>query len=129
MFISLLFVTFLLDLLSAVHCGRLMPSCNYVSVIVLFCLLLFLFSCFLAPWLLPSRCYCFSCLGCRAILRFSLPFLIRHFYCHAIFIAAVHFIAVQPAVSQLFIQGWTLIVRFCSGPAIAIFILLLKTSL
>ena len=50
-----------------------------------------------------------------------------HFYCHAIFITAIYFIAVQPAISQLFIQGWTLSCRFCSGPVVAIFILLLKT--
>ena len=79
------------------------------------CLLLFLFCCFLALWLLPYRRYCFSCLVCCAVLRFSLPFLIlAPFIYHAIFIAAVHFIAVQPAISRLFIQGWTLSCRFFS---------------
>ena len=80
-----------------------------VCTLILFCLLLFLFCCFLAPWLLLSRRYCFSCLGCRAVLRFSLPFLIL---ADAIFNAAVHFIAVQPAISRLIIQGWTLSYRF-----------------
>ena len=54
----------------------------------------------------------------------------RHFYCHAIFIAAVHFIAAQPALSRLFMQGWTFLLlscRFCAGPVVAMFILLLKT--
>ena len=58
-----------------------------------------------------------------------------HYYCHAIFIAAVHFDHCRPFYrcsarhqsSRLFIQGWTLSCRFCSGPVIAIFILLLKT--
>ena len=80
-------------------------------------------------WLLASCRYCFRCLGCRAVLRFSLQFFYSscHFYCHAIFIAAVHLITVQPAISRLFIQGWTLSFHFCSGPVVAIFILLLKT--
>ena len=37
---------------------------------------LYLFCCFLTPWLLLSRYYCFRCLGCRAVLRFSPLFLI-----------------------------------------------------
>ena len=63
-----------------------------------------LFCCFLTPWLLPSRHYCFSCLGCRTVLHFSPPFLIlaaiflpchfhrcRPFYrCSASNIAAFH---------------------------------------
>ena len=52
--------------------------------------------------------------------------LLSAIFCHAIFIAAIHFIAVQPATSRLFIQGWTLSCRFCSGTVVAIFILLLK---
>ena len=46
-------------------------------------------------------------------------------FCRAIFNTAIHFIAVQPAISRLFIQSWTLSCRFCSGPVVAIFILLL----
>ena len=88
---------------------------------------LYLFCCFLTPWLLPSHRYCFRCLVCRAVLRFSPPFFIlAAIFCHAIFNAAIHFIAVQPAISRLFIQGWTLSCCFCSGPIVAIFILLLK---
>ena len=52
-------------------------------------------------------------------------FILAAIFCLAIFIAAVHFIAVQLAISRLFIQGWTLSCRFCSGPVVAIFILLL----
>ena len=56
---------------------------------------------------------------------------IHHFYCHAILIAAVHFVAVQPDSNYrrfLFKAGHFLLLgcRFCSGPVIAIFILLLK---
>ena len=77
MFINLPFLTlltFLLGLLSA------------VLIAVAFCHLatkpLFYFACFYFILLfsravaLPSRRYCFICLGCRAILRFSPPFLI-----------------------------------------------------
>ena len=62
------------------HCGQLSPSCN--EAIILICLLLFLFLCFLAPWLLPSRHYCFSSLHHCAILRFSSLFFYscRHFF-------------------------------------------------
>ena len=69
----------------------------------------------------------FSLLGlpCRSSLLSAIFILAAIFY-HAIFIVAIHFIAVQPAISQLFIQGWTLSCRFCSGPVVAIFILLLK---
>ena len=89
MFISLLFLTsltFLLGLLSAVliavafrHLAT--KPCSILLAFILFC-------CFLVPWLLPSRRYCFSCLGCHAVLRFSPPFLILaaiflpcHFQC------------------------------------------------
>ena len=105
MFISLPFLTsltFLLGLLSAVliavafrHLA--LSHCSILLAFILFC-------CFLVPWLSPSRRYCFSCLGCRAVLLFSLPFLIlaaillrchfqhcRPFYCcSASNIAAFH---------------------------------------
>ena len=82
--------------ISRSHCRCLSPSYN--EVIVLFCLLLFLFCCFLAPWLLPSLHYCFCYLGCRAVLCFFLPFLMPcHFHrccpfyrCSACNIAAFH---------------------------------------
>ena len=77
MFISLPFLTsltFLLGLLSAVLIAA---AFHHLATKQLSILLAFnLFCCFLAPWLLPSRRYCFSCLGCRAVLRFSPPFLI-----------------------------------------------------
>ena len=79
MFISLPFLTsltFLLGFLSAVLIELRSPfailQLSHCSILLAF----ILFYCFLAPWLLPSRRYCFSCLGCRAVLRFSLPFLI-----------------------------------------------------
>ena len=70
--------------------------------------ILFLFCCFLSLWLLPFRC-----LGCRAVLRFSPPFLILAavfipmpfsslpsilscFSQTAIIIIAIHFITFQP---------------------------------
>ena len=105
MFISLLFLTsltFLLGLLSAVLIA---VAFRHLATKPLFYFVAFiLFYCFLAPWLLPSHRYCFSCLGCRAVLRFSLPFLIlaaiflpchfqccRPFYrCSASNIAAFH---------------------------------------
>ena len=80
--LSLLFgtsLTFLLSLLSA------------VLIAVAFCHLAtktsFYFACFyfyFALWLLPSRRYCFRCSGCRAVLRFSPPFLLLYQFhrCH-----------------------------------------------
>ena len=58
---------------------------------------------------------------------------IHHFYCRAIFIAAIPFCrcSARQQLSQLFIQSWILLLlgcRFCSGPVIAIFILLLKDA-
>ena len=82
--------------ISCSHCGRL-QSCNF-GVIVLFCLLLFLFCCFLVLWPLPSRHYCFHCLGCRAVLRFSPPFLIL-----AAILIAVPFSSL-PSILSLFSQ-------------------------
>ena len=69
------------------------PSCN----LRYHCNFLF-FSCFLLLWPLPSPRYCFHCLGCRVVLHFSPPFLILAaiFICQAIFIAGIHFVAVQP---------------------------------
>ena len=69
----------------------------------------------------------FSLLGlpCHSSLL-SAIFIIAAIFCDAIFIAAIHFIAVQPAILRLFIQGWTLSCCFCSCPVVAIFILLLK---
>ena len=69
----------------------------------------------------------FSLLGlpCRSSLL-SAIFILAAIFCHAIFIAAIHFIAVQPAILWLFIQGWTLSCCFCSAPVVAVFILLLK---
>ena len=64
---------------------------------------------------------------CHSLLLSAICNSSCHFYCHASFITAVHFIAVQPAISRLFIQDWTLSCRFCSGPIVAIFILRLKT--
>ena len=131
MFISLLFgmsLTFLLGFLSA------------VLIAVAFCHLAtkssFYFACFIFI-LLFSRTAAiavsplFSLLGlpCRSSLLSAIFNSSRYFYCHAIFIAAVHFIAVQSAISRLFTQGWTLSCRFCSGPVVAIFILLLKILL
>ena len=69
----------------------------------------------------------FSLLGlpcCSSLL--SAIFILAAIFCHAIFISAIHFIAVQPAISRLFIQSWTLSCCFCSGPVVATFILLLK---
>ena len=99
-------------------------------------------------------CFIFILLFCRAVAIAVSPLLLfflllglpyrssllstifntsHHFYCHAIFIAAVHFIAVQPAqLLRLFIQDLTFLLLgccFCSGPVVAIFILLLKTFL
>ena len=65
--------------ISRSHCGRLSPilQLSHRSILLAF----ILFCCFLMPWLLPSRRYCFSCLGCRAILRFSTIFnSSRHFF-------------------------------------------------
>ena len=96
--------------------------------IVLFCFLIFLLFCFLAPWLLLSRRFRFSCLGCRAVLRFSPPFLTLA----AIFLP-YHFNRCRP-----FYRGSTSNIAafhsrldlelpfFCSGPVVAILILLLK---
>ena len=41
-------------------------------------------------------------LPCRSSLLFTIFYSSRHFYSHAIFIAAVHFIAVQPAIIVAF---------------------------
>ena len=70
---------------------------SLLQVIVLFCLLLFFFCCF------SRRGYC-----CLATIVFAdwvaVPLFdsVHHFYCHAIFIAAIHFIAVQPATMVAF---------------------------
>ena len=93
--------------ISRSRCGRLSSSCNYA--IVLFCLLLFLFCCFLAPWLLPSRLYCFRCLGCRAVLCFSPPFLILA----ATFIALLF--SSLPSILSLFSQQYRGF-SFMAGP-------------
>ena len=55
-----------------------------------------------------------------------------HFYCHAIFIAAVHFVAVQPDSNycSFSFKAWSFLLFGCcfgSCPVIALFILLLKT--
>ena len=105
-FISLPFLTSLLFLLGLLSAVLIAVAFHHLATkpLFYFCLLLFLFYCFLAPWLLPSRRYCFSCLGCRAVLCFSPPFLIlaaiflpchfqccRPFYrCSASNIAAFH---------------------------------------
>ena len=107
MFISLPLLTsltFLLGLLSA------------VLIAVAFCHLatkpLFCFACFyfyFAPWLLPSRRYCFSCLGCRAVLRFCPPFLI---------LAAIFFtmpFSTLPSILSLFSQQYRSF-SFKAGP-------------
>ena len=58
--------------ISRSHCSPLSPSCNKSSFY--FSFFSFYFAIFL-PWPLPS-CYCFRCLCCHAVLRFSPPFLI-----------------------------------------------------
>ena len=71
-------------------------------------------------------------LPCHSLLLSAIFKSSRHFNCHAIFIASVYFIAVQPVILLLFIQGWTFVLlscRFCSGPVVAIFILMLETFL
>ena len=96
-------LTFLLGLLSAVLIA--------VAFRHLATKPLFYFACFYFYFSVFSRRgYCrlaaivlHNCLGCCAVLHFSLPFLILA----AIFLPC-HFIAVEPAISQLFIQGWTL---------------------
>ena len=133
MFINLSFgtsLTFLLGLLSAVLIAGAFRHLATKSS--------FYFACFYFRFAFVSHAVAtavspvlFSLLGlpCRSSLLTAIFNSSRHFYCHDIFIAVVHFIAVQPAMSRLFIQGWTLSCHFCSGPVVAIFILLLKTSL
>ena len=95
--------------ISSSHCGRLSPSCN--KAIVLFCLLIFilLYSHAMAIAVSPLL---FSLLGlpCRSSLLSAIFILVAIFilaailaaiFCHAIFITAIHFIAVQPAISRL----------------------------
>ena len=98
------------------HCGRISPSCNYVShrSILLAFIFILLFSHVVAITVSPLLFLLFG-LPCRYSLISAIFNSSLHFYCHAIFIAAVHFIAVQPAISRLFIQGWTLSCHFCSG--------------
>ena len=100
---------------------------------VLFCLLLILFFCFLAPWLLLSCRYCFHCLGCRAILHFSpLLLILATVFIAMPFSSLLSILSLfrQYGFSWLFVQGWTFLLLgccFCSGFVIAMFILLLKT--
>ena len=76
--------------------------------------------------------YCFHCWVCHAVLRLLSTILnfSLHFYCHVIFIAAVQFVTVLPAIITAFHSRLDLSfveLPFCSVPVIAIFILLLKT--
>ena len=131
MFISLLFgmsLTFLLGLLSAILIAvafhHLATKSSYLSI--LFAFIIF-FCSILAPWLLPSHC-------CRAVLRFSLPILILATIFIGMPFSLLPFILslFSQQLSRLFILGWTFLwlsCRFCSGPVVAILILLLKTFL
>ena len=117
-------LTFLLGLLSAV--------CTVVVFRHLATKSSFYFACFYLlfsrPWLLPSRCYCFSYLGCRAVLRFSTPFLILaaiflpcHFHhCHPFYRCSASNIAA-------FHSRLDLELPFFARSVVAIFILLLRT--
>ena len=129
MFISLPFgmsLTFLLSLLSAVLVAVAFRHLATKSLLSFIFILLFSHAVAIAVSLLS-----FSLLGlpCHSSLLSAIFISSCHFYCHAIFIAAVHFITVQPAILRLLIPGWTLSCHFCSGPVAAIFILLLMTSL
>ena len=90
-------MTFLLSLLSAVLIAVALPSCNYSKSS-------FYFACFYSYFTVFSRRgYCrlaaivFS--HKVAVLFFAS---LRHFYCYAIFITAVHYISVQPAIIAAF---------------------------
>ena len=119
--------------ISRSHCSRFLP-CNlgHCSILLAFIFIL-LFSRTIA--VLPLL---FSLLGlpCRYLLFQLLSAIfnsIHHFYCRAIFIAAIPFCrcSARQQLSRLFIQGWTFLLlgcHFCSGPVIAIFILLLKDA-
>ena len=84
--------------ISCSHCGRLSPSCNSILLAFIFILL---FSRAVAIAISPLL---FSLLGLpyHSSLLSTILILGRHFYSHAIFIAAVHFIAVQPAIIVAF---------------------------
>ena len=92
---------------------------------------LFYFACFYFCFTVFSRrgyCYLAAIVFAAWV---AVPFFasLCHFYYHAIFIAAIHFIAVQPAIiaashSRLDLSFVEL--PFCSSPVITIFILLLK---
>ena len=92
-------LTFLLGLLSAVLIA---VAFRYLATkpSFYFACFYFYFAVFFAPWLLPSRRYCFRCLGCRSVLRFSLPFLILD----AIFIAMPF--SSLPSILSLFSQQY-----------------------
>ena len=93
-------MTFLLGLLSAVLIA--VAFCHLR--LSFYCLLLFLFCCFLAPWSLPSCRYCLLGLPCHSSLL------------SAILILAAIFIAVPfsllPSILSLFSRGFS----FKAGP-------------
>ena len=127
MFVSLPFGRSLTFLLAVVSLQSLTPSCNlgHRSILIAFILL------FLVLWPLPSRRYCFWCLGCYAVLHLSAIFTSNHhFYCHAIIIAAVDLVVVKPdsnhrsfhsRLDRSFLLGCC----FCHGSIVATFMLLL----
>ena len=117
---------FLLGLLSAVLIAvafRHFATINHRSLLLYF--------------LLFFRTILFSLLGllCHSSLLSAIFYFRCHFYCRAIYIAAVHFVAccsVRQQLLWLFIHSFKagpffVGSPFCSGPLVAIFILLLKT--
>ena len=85
----------------------------------------FIFYCFLAPCSILPLLFLLFRLPYRSLLLSAIFNSSRYFhrcrpFCHC---------SARQQISQLFIQGWTFLLlgcRFCSGPVVAIFILLLK---
>ena len=95
-------LTFLLGLLSAI----LIPvalQLSHCSILLAFIFIL-LFCRAVAIAVSPLLLLLLG-LPCRSSLLSTIFNSSRHLYCHANFIAAVHFVAVQPASLQLFIQA------------------------
>ena len=117
-------MTFLLGLLSAILIAVAFRAILQLShSILLSFIFILLFSCAVAIAVLPLL---FSLLGlpCRSSLLSAIFNSSCHFYCHAIFIAAVHFV-VQPSRITVFHPRLDLLLfgcHFCSGPVVAIFI-------
>ena len=83
------------------YCGQFLPSCNKVIAILLAFIFILLFSRAVAIAVLPLLLIAFATWVAMPLLS-AIFNSSHHFYYHAIFIAAVRFIAVQPAIIASF---------------------------